>query len=160
MTTTGLHLSTGYLSPVIATCPDCGDLSLEITSHPCRALADGLRLQCATCAQYQADDEAAKHRAAVGAVNLALATGIVSGRIQTGGCNDERYVPCDECGDTAVTYAADVSAHALSGRLCQCESCGTHGKIVLADDGESAWLSFRQLTDKELAAHDLLEVVS
>jgi len=153
------HTSESLLSPVIATCPDCQDLSLEFTNYPCRALADGLQLQCETCAQYQRDEEAAKHRAAVGTVNLALAAGLVPGRIQTGGMNDERYVPCDECGDTAVTYAADVHAQALDGKAACCESCRTVGKIVLDDDEGQAFLMFRAYTQRELAELAALDML-
>lgn len=143
------HTHRMTLTPIILSCPDCDDgVRLEFAADTSRALAHGLQIRCDACEQYAVDEHAAKRRAAVDAV---IAMGIRP-LVRLGGMNDERYVPCDICSETAATYAGDVSVHALDGKGHICESCHEPGKIVLDDDEGQAYIHFRAYTRSELLA--------
>lgn len=134
------------LMPVIATCPSCADVSLEFTNQPERALGDGLRLKCQACRDFDRD-----------VAEAVIRDGILRPLIGTfcnGGMNDTRHVLCEECGESALEYPADVTAAQLDGTAHESECCNTHGKIVVDDEPGSERVYFRRFTQRELDAGD------
>lgn len=111
-------------------CAGCEDL----------CLTTGADTHCEACKQYDADDLAAKKRAALTLPDPH---------------SDEAEILCDECGDVAQRYMRHSDGVcSLEGKGGICLGCETPGKIYLnePDDGDfmSASLRFRRYTSAEL----------
>lgn len=57
-----------------------------------------------------------------------------------------RAILCAECGDEAFVVHSHTPVSAVEGRKQRCESCGTHGNVVLLDDEDPSLtkLEFRR----------------
>lgn len=153
------------LSPIINTCPDCGDLELDFwpTLYTRFPSIVG-KLRCSHCHQEklraQRRERAANALAEVTQATLNRTLDSIR-PLRSGeklGCNDELTINCEECGEASFAVAGDTCAEYLDGMPHVCENCDTPGLIVHDTDEETGAqrLFFRRHTKAEIAKLGLM----